>query len=65
MNMNKDAYYLGTLVKLKCLYRLVIDTMKDIEGDRKCFHMIGGVLVEQSVKEVLPAPRKKEQVSCL
>ena len=47
-------------------YRLVIDTIKDVEGDRKCFRMIGGVLVERSVKEVLPALKKnKEQVSCL
>ena len=48
-------------------YSLVIDTMKDVEGDRKCFRMIGGVLVERSVKEVLPALRKnREQVSrCL
>lgn len=45
-------------------HELVIDTIKDVEGDRKCFRMIGGVLVERSVKEVLPALRKnKEQVA--
>ena len=26
-----------------------------MEGDRKCFRMVGGVLVERTVKEVLPA----------
>lgn len=45
-------------------HELVIDTLKDVEGDRKCFRMIGGVLVERSVKEVLPALRKnKEQIT--
>jgi len=44
--------------------RTVIETIKDVDGDRKCFRMIGGVLVERSVKEVLPALRKnREQVS--
>ena len=66
MSMSKAVYYSGTTVKLECFYRLVIDTLKDVEGERKCFRMIGGVLVERSVKEVLPALRKnKEQVSCV
>ncbi|KAJ1918766.1 Complex III assembly protein translocase and chaperone [Mycoemilia scoparia] len=34
---------------------LVIDTMKPMSGDRKCFRLINGVLVERTVKEVLPA----------
>ena len=28
--------------------------MKDLDGDRKCFRMVGGVLCERTVKEVLP-----------
>ena len=35
--------------------RLVIETLKKIDGERKCFRMIGGVLVERTVKDVLPA----------
>ena len=35
-------------------FRLVIDTLKETEKDRKCFRMIGGVLVEKTVGEVLP-----------
>merc|ERR1712226_766591 len=34
---------------------LVIDALKEVDGDRKCFRMVGGVLVERTVKEVLPA----------
>merc|ERR1711893_590027 len=34
---------------------LVMETLKEIEPDRKCFRMVGGVLVERTAKEVLPA----------
>ena len=36
-------------------HRLVIETLEPMEGDRKCFRMIGGVLVERTVNDVLPA----------
>jgi prefoldin subunit 2 len=43
---------------------LVIETLKEVEKDRKCFRMIGGVLVERTVNEVLPAlEQNREQVS--
>jgi len=35
----------------------VIETLQEAfasEPDRKCFRMVGGVLVERTVKEVLP-----------
>ena len=35
--------------------RLVIETLEGVPGDRKCYRMIGGVLVERTVKEVAPA----------
>lgn len=34
--------------------RTVIDTLKSVEDDRKCFRLIGGVLCERTVKSVLP-----------
>lgn len=47
-------------------HELVIDTLKDAEKDRKCFRMIGGVLVERTVGEVLPAlEQNREQITKL
>ena len=37
------------------IFRLVIDTLEKVERDRKCFRLVGGVLVERSVGEVQPA----------
>ncbi|KAL3886766.1 hypothetical protein ACJMK2_026739 [Sinanodonta woodiana] len=36
-------------------HELVIETLKDVDQDRKCFRLVGGVLVERTVKDVLPA----------
>ncbi|KAL0075638.1 Prefoldin beta-like protein [Phycomyces blakesleeanus] len=36
-------------------HKLVIDSISPLEPGRKCFRMVGGVLVERTVKEVLPA----------
>ena len=42
---------------------IVIEALKGVEPDRRCFRMIGGVLVERTVKDVLPAlENNKEQV---
>ncbi|EEH11082.1 prefoldin subunit 2 [Histoplasma capsulatum var. duboisii H88] len=35
-------------------HKLVIDTLQPLPGDRKCFRMINGVLVERTVKDVIP-----------
>ena len=41
----------------------MIEALKGVEPDRRCFRMIGGVLVERTVKDVLPAlENNKEQV---
>lgn len=38
------------------LYRfsIVIDTLNKLDEDRKCFRLIGGVLVERQISDVLP-----------
>ncbi|KAI8965811.1 Prefoldin beta-like protein [Daldinia sp. FL1419] len=36
---------------------LVLDTLEPLPGDRKCFRMINGVLVERTVQDVIPALR--------
>ena len=33
----------------------MIETLEGVEKDRKCFRMVGGVLVERKVGEVQPA----------
>ncbi|KAL2124575.1 hypothetical protein VTJ04DRAFT_940 [Mycothermus thermophilus] len=38
-------------------HKLVLETLEPLPGDRKCFRMINGVLVERTVQEVIPALR--------
>lgn len=38
-------------------HKLVLETLEPLSGDRKCFRMINGVLVERTVKDVVPALR--------
>lgn len=33
---------------------MVIETLKNVNDDRKCFRLVGGVLTERKVKDVLP-----------
>ncbi|XP_055376224.1 probable prefoldin subunit 2 [Condylostylus longicornis] len=35
-------------------HKTVIETLKTVDEDRKCFRLIGGVLCERKVKDVLP-----------
>eukprot|EP00088_Acartia_fossae_P007359 TRINITY_DN1345_c0_g1_i1.p1 TRINITY_DN1345_c0_g1~~TRINITY_DN1345_c0_g1_i1.p1 ORF type:complete len:136 (+),score=50.34 TRINITY_DN1345_c0_g1_i1:38-445(+) len=36
-------------------HKIVIENLEKVDGDRKCYRMVGGVLVERTVKEVIPA----------
>ncbi|OCT54160.1 putative prefoldin subunit 2 [Cladophialophora carrionii] len=36
-------------------HKLVMETLEPLPQDRKCFRLINGVLVERTVKDVLPA----------
>lgn len=38
-----------------------MDTLKDMSTERKCFRMVGGVLVEKTVGEVVPALQTNSQ----
>ncbi|KAM7315280.1 prefoldin subunit 2 [Ixodes scapularis] len=34
---------------------LVAEALQKVDGDRRCYRMVGGVLVERTVKDILPA----------
>ncbi|KAI5465981.1 Prefoldin beta-like protein [Mariannaea sp. PMI_226] len=36
-------------------HKLVLETLEPLPGDRKCFRLINGVLVERTVQDVVPA----------
>ena len=42
-------------------HSLVISAIQPLDKDRKCFRMIGGVLVERTVGEVLPAVQRNKE----
>ncbi|PVD26923.1 hypothetical protein C0Q70_12071 [Pomacea canaliculata] len=45
-------------------HELVIETLKEVAPERRCFRMVGGVLVERTVGDVLPAlSTNKEQMA--
>ncbi|PRD29015.1 UNVERIFIED_CONTAM: Prefoldin subunit 2 [Trichonephila clavipes] len=51
---------LVVFISISCL---VVEALKDVDPERVCYRMIGGVLVQRTVKEVLPAvAHNKEQV---
>ncbi len=52
---------LNDLENQKAEHKLVIDAIKDLDPKRKCFRLIGGVLVERTVEEVLPAVNKNKE----
>ncbi|XP_060523592.1 prefoldin subunit 2 [Cylas formicarius] len=35
-------------------HKMVIETLKNVNEDRKCYRLVGGVLTERRVKDVLP-----------
>ena len=45
----------GTPLILLTFLRLVLETLEPLPGDRKCFRLINGVLVERTVQDVVPA----------
>lgn len=42
-------------------HKIVIETLRGVEGGRKCFRMVGGVLVERTVAEVAPELESNQQ----
>ncbi|KAG7206136.1 hypothetical protein KM043_003528 [Ampulex compressa] len=45
-------------------HKIVIDTLMNVDPKRKCYRMIGGVLCERTVEDVMPAlVSNKEQLT--
>jgi len=42
-------------------HSLVINAIEKLEPSRKCFRLVGGVLVERTVEEVLPAVKRNKE----
>jgi prefoldin subunit 2 len=66
--MNAECQQLAAKVQELTLekdeHRLVIDTLSKLEPERKAFRLVGGILVERTVGEVLPTvTRNAEGVS--
>jgi hypothetical protein len=43
------------------LSRLVLETLEPLSEDRKCFRLVNGVLIERTVKDVVPALRTNQE----
>ena len=57
---------INTLDLDKTEHELVIQALEPLPADRKCFRMIGNVVVERTVGEVLPAvQRNRDSVSAI
>ncbi|EPE29622.1 Prefoldin [Glarea lozoyensis ATCC 20868] len=54
-NLQQIASKIGDVEAEAEEHRLVLETLEPLAGDRKCFRMINGVLVERTVKDVVPA----------
>lgn len=56
-------YIYITINDINYSFRIVIDTLKNVDPKRKCYRMIGGVLCERTVEDVMPTlVTNKEQV---
>ncbi|KAI4119330.1 MAG: hypothetical protein LQ338_007290 [Usnochroma carphineum] len=54
-NLQQLAERIGNVEQETEEHKLVLETLTPLPGDRKCFRLINGVLVERTVKDVLPA----------
>ncbi|KAG0221599.1 Prefoldin [Mortierella sp. GBAus27b] len=59
--LNQVAQKIGELETEADEHTLVIETLTPLDPDRRCFRLVGGVLVERTVKEVLPALKTNQE----
>lgn len=56
--ISESANKIGELDSDRNEHQLVIRAINDLDPNRRCYRSIGGVLVERTVAEVLPAVQK-------
>ncbi|TPX48760.1 hypothetical protein SeMB42_g00327 [Synchytrium endobioticum] len=49
------ATKMGELEQERDEHQLVLDTISPMDPGRKCFRLVGGVLVERTIRDVVPA----------
>ncbi|KAI9866500.1 MAG: hypothetical protein M1813_001051 [Trichoglossum hirsutum] len=54
-NLQQIAQKIGDVEQETEEHKLVLETLEPLQGNRKCFRMINGVLVERTVADVVPA----------
>lgn len=54
-NLQQIAQKIGDIEQETEEHKLVLETLAPLPLDRKCFRMINGVLIERTVKDVVPA----------
>lgn len=54
-NLEQIARKLGDVEQELEEHCLVLESLKNLPADRKCFRMINGVLVERTLQDVIPA----------
>lgn len=54
-NLQQLAQRIGDVEQETEEHKLVLETLSPLPQDRKCFRMINGVLVERTVKDIMPA----------
>ncbi len=55
IDTDTKSWFLLQLTLERDEHKLVVDTLSKLESERKAFRLVGGVLVERTVGDVLPA----------
>ena len=63
MSIPYNAHH--STMSMENIHRIVIEALKKVDPGRKCFRMIGGVLVERTVKDVLLALQHNTEQVCV